>query len=204
MKRIHFIIGLGFLAIIVVAVYYTTRTQSTPQNGIASSGGSDSLNVLIEEIPYWLQNDPQWSRETLGGSNESMAAAGCTITCVAMALSSLDVRITPLDLCRALKRRNGFTNRGHLIWEKIADVANSDITTDFPSLAHSSIDRALLAGRPVITKIMLGGRVPHWVLVVGKEGKEYLAIDPLNTDRLLVHLSDCSTTIYSIRVLRRA
>lgn len=53
-------------------------------------------------------------------------------------------------------------------------------------------------------KIMLGGTVPHWVLIVGKDGPEYLVMDPLNGERTLLRLSDRSAKIYAVRVLRQA
>ncbi|MHB1344630.1 MAG: hypothetical protein ACYCX3_09770 [Thermoleophilia bacterium] len=42
--------------------------------------------------------------------------------------------------------------------------------------------------------------VPHWVLLVGKEEGEYLAMDPLNRQMELVRLSERSAAIEAVRV----
>jgi hypothetical protein len=133
-----------------------------------------------------------------------MAAAGCTVTCVAMALSSLGYETNPLQLCRDLKGRAGFTDQGYLIWSAIGSVTNGGTRVEFPELTHEAIDTALKQERLVISKIMLGGTIPHWVLIVGKEGPDYLIVDPLNGERTLLKLSERSTRIYAVRILRRA
>ena len=178
-------------------------SRNVPEPPIASLGGSDSLDVQIDSIPYWLQYDPQWGNETIGGSNESMAAAGCTVTCVAMALSSFGYQTDPLRLCRDLKARNGFTEEGYVIWSTVESITNRKVAVEFPALRHDAIDAALPEGRPVLAKVMLRGTIPHWVLIVGKAGKEFLIIDPLNGQQTRLRLSERSEKIHSIRVLRR-
>lgn len=205
MKTSRILIGCVVATAIGGAGWYVLRTRTTAEMPpIASSGGSDALNVRIEPIPYWLQNDPQWGAETIGGSNERMATAGCTVTCVAMALSSLGYQTNPLQLCRDLKDREGFTGQGYLIWGTVGSVTNHETRIEFPALTHGAIEAALLENRPVIAKIMLGGTIPHWVLIVGKDGPEYLVMDPLNGERTLLRLSDRSAKIYAVRVLRQA
>lgn len=202
-KKRYLLLGLLGIAVLAGGVFYAARTRSISDQPIASSGGSLDINVQIDGLPYWLQNDPAWGNELIGGSNESMAGAGCTVTCVAMALSSLGYQATPLDLCRELKTRNGFTQQGYVIWGKIGELTGGAIGVEFPALTHDALDDSLRAGRPVITKIMLGRGIPHWVLLVGKQGSEYLVMDPLNVDKTLVRLSSRSAQIYAIRVLRR-
>jgi hypothetical protein len=64
------------------------------------------------------------------------------------------------------------------------------------------IDAELAAKRPVIAKIMLMETIPHWVLIVGKDGREYLALDPLNQQRKVIKVSSRSRAIYAVRVFR--
>ena len=65
------------------------------------------------------------------------------------------------------------------------------------------IDAALSNGRPILAKILLYGLVDHWVLIVGKDGKEYLIKDPMGRGRTLDRLSSLDSRIYSIRIVRR-
>jgi peptidase C39-like protein len=205
LKTSRILIGCVVATALAGAGWYLLHTRAAAEMPpIAASGGSEALEVQIEPIPYWLQNDLQWGAETIGGSYERMATAGCTVTCVAMALSSLGFQTSPLQLCRDLKAQDGFTAQGYLIWGTVESVTNHETRIEFPALTHGAIDAALLENRPVIAKIMLGGTVPHWVLIVGKDGPEYLVMDPLNAKRTLLRLSDRSSKIYAVRVLRQA
>ena len=194
------------LAIVLIAVisatwYFHTRTAQE-MDPIASSGGSDSLSIRIEHVPYWLQNDPRWGAETIGGSNERMAAAGCTITCLAMSISYLGYQTDPQQLCRDLKHQDGFTDQGYIKWDAVKVVTSGKLRVEFPNLTHEAIEAALHEKKPVIAKIMLSAKVPHWVLIIGKEESEFIIIDPLNPERKLLRLSDRSAQIYALRVVR--
>nr|MDA3843055.1 hypothetical protein [Candidatus Kapabacteria bacterium] len=67
----------------------------------------------------------------------------------------------------------------------------------------AQIDEALKRNRPIIVKIKLWGSVVHWVLIVGKSGKEYLVKDPLGDGEDLELLSDIADKFYSIRIVRK-
>lgn len=43
--------------------------------------------------------------------------------------------------------------------------------------------------------------ITHWVMIVGKNGREYLVMDPLNREKTIVPLSTLSKKIYSIRMV---
>ncbi len=201
--RILFIIGLSVI-VVAVAAYLLLKRRAPEVVTIPASGGTTELNTRIDNIPYYLQNDPQWGAETLGGSNERMAAAGCTVTCVAMALATLDYPTDPLQLCHASKERNGFTENGFVIWNKVNEITGGKVKVDFPALSHERIEAALRGNAPVIAKIMLNETIPHWVLITGKAGQEYLIIDPLNGAKTFLHLSDRTSKIHAIRVLKTA
>lgn len=48
---------------------------------------------------------------------------------------------------------------------------------------------------------MIRGTVAHWVLIVGKDGSEYLIKDPLDDGKELDTLSSYRSGIYAIRVI---
>lgn len=203
MKRISLLRCL-LIALVVIGVFgLVLYVRAQPDTPIAATGGVSDLDGTISGITAWRQDDPTWGREPLGGSGESMAAVGCTITSTAMALKSLGHSFTPLDVCRGLKAQAGFTPQGHLIWSAQGKLTDGAVRVEFPALTHANIDNTLRQKNPVITKIMLGGDIPHWVLIVGKQGAEYLAFDPLNPSNAVVRVSTLSPTIHAIRVLAR-
>lgn len=82
----------------------------------------------------------------------------------------------------------------------MATLTNGAVAVVPVDNSYARIDRELAANRPVIVKILLGGIVQHWVLVVGKEGHEYIALDSLNKTKKPVLLSSLSSNIYAVRV----
>jgi hypothetical protein len=44
--------------------------------------------------------------------------------------------------------------------------------------------------------------IPHWVLIVGKDGRDYLMRDPLNDGKTLEKLSKYGSDIYGVRIVR--
>ena len=53
-----------------------------------------------------------------------------------------------------------------------------------------------------MVKFVLPHGVPHWVVIVGKEGTEYLARDPLRKNDKPVLFSSITSRIYSMRFIR--
>ena len=46
--------------------------------------------------------------------------------------------------------------------------------------------------------------IPHWVLIVGKEGDDYLMRDPLDETKTVKRLSEYESKIYAMRTLKRS
>lgn len=197
----------GAIAVLVAAALAAAGLLLLQQRGsggepIPSIGGASLDLSPVAGLPYYLQNDPAWGADTLGESGERMASAGCTVSSIAMGLSAFGWEADPGELCAALGRANGFTDSGQVIWAAVEDVTGGAVRLELPNPRFEVIDAELSAGRPVVVKILLGGTVPHWLLVVGKEGREYLAQDPLNQGRELVRLSARSAAIEAVRVFR--
>ena len=96
----------------------------------------------------------------------------------------------------------GYTENGYVIWNKIAELTQNKINVVVVDPSYTRMDQELKAERPVVVKVMLGGMVQHWVLVVAKQEHEYWAIDPLNTRQELVKLSSLSDRIYALRIFQ--
>ena len=203
MKR-SILISVGLLTCIIsaTAAFLLLRQSPRESGPITARGGSGDLSVTIRGIPYYLQNDPQWASEPVGGSNEPMASVGCTVSALAMGLTAVGHPVDQLTLGRNLKQRGGFTANGFVIWQAVSEVTGGRVKVELPPLSHEAIDAELARNRPVIAKIFLQDRIQHWVLVVGKQDTDYLIMDPLNGEKSLLRLSDRSSAIHAIRVLK--
>jgi ABC-type bacteriocin/lantibiotic exporter with double-glycine peptidase domain len=160
---------------------------------------------LPESGPRFLQRDPKWSGEKLGASQETLGEVGCTVCNLAMAANALGEQTNPRDLNAMLTQRGGFTKDGWLVWGHVAKVFGGRVeavVSDRPS--HAAMDGALKRGEYPIVKILLWEMVPHWVVVIGKEGTEYLVRDPLEDTAEPLRLSGQAGRIESVRYVRRA
>ena len=158
-------------------------------------------NIPSIPIPnQYNQNDERWSNDLLGNTKESLGNIGCLVSSVAMNLSYYNINIDPKKLNQKLEELDGYTNSGWLIWGKLEDVTENKIKINFPELTYKSIDELLLTKTPVLAKIFIDKRIPHWVLIVGKKEGEYLIYDPLKSDTI-TNLSNYDSLIYSIRTL---
>jgi hypothetical protein len=120
-----------------------------------------------------------------------------------MALSDLGVKLPPDELNRRLKQADGFTHRGWLIWNAVSVVTDGRVAVDVPARpTHAAIDEALSNRRPVLARLLLRGNVVHWVLIVGKDGQEYLVKDPTGRGRSLDRLSRYHSRIHAVRIFR--
>jgi hypothetical protein len=172
---------------------------------ISSCGGESAEIPALPFEPYFIQVDPTWSKDTIGGSGETISAVGCTLCCLSMAFSHVGLATDPQRLNAELKAHDGYTQQGWLKWEVAEKIVGKGVEIDVvrrPS--HAKIDAALRAGQPVLTRIRLWDSLPHWVLIVGKKGEEYQVKNPLCLDRQLQALSTLTRNIEAIRIVKRA
>lgn len=154
--------------------------------------------------PIYLQTDPKWADERIGGSGEPLRWVGCTICCLSMALAHLGVQEDPGNLNRKLKAFDGYTYRGWVKWDAVRRITSERVRVIIPqSPSHLDIDAALAESSPVLVKVILRTGVQHWVLLVGRDQKEYLMKDPLGDGKSLQPLSSLGSDILAVRVVRR-
>lgn len=154
--------------------------------------------------PIYLQTDPQWAAETIGGSGEPLRWVGCTICCLSMALAHHGVIEDPAGLNRKLKEADGYTYRGWVKWDALRRITADRVRVMLPqNPSYRDIDAALAEGNPVLVKVLLRSGVQHWVLIVGRDQKEYLIKDPLGDGRSLQALSSLGSDVLAVRVVRR-
>jgi len=154
--------------------------------------------------PIYLQTDPRWAGEKIGGSGEPLRSVGCTICCLSMALAHHGVQEDPGELNRKLRESDGYTDRGWVKWDALRRITAERVRVILPEdPSHRDIDVALAEGSPVLIKVVLPSAVQHWVLLVGRDQKEYLMKDPLGDGRSLQPLSSLGSDILAVRVVKR-
>lgn len=189
--------------LLLVAGILCDRARSPVSPGLVSTGGSSLVITNISLQPLFLQADPRWGNDTIGGSGETLSAVGCTVSCLSMAATQLGVPLNPGELNAKLKEAGGYTERGWLKWDVASAVLGDPVDIRVPRRpSHDRIDAGLEAGDLIVAKILLWASVPHWVLIVGKQGNEYLVKNPLAREERLQRLSELSDTIEAIRIVR--
>ena len=195
--RLHLLIVLVILAVVLAFVWYR-RLNAPTSPGPSATEASDSPAGLI-----YLQTDPRWRNDEIGGSGERLESVGCVVCCICMALEQRGVHLNPRQLNELLKVSDGYTKQGWVKWNTVSKVTGNKIAFQIPETPNPAlIDSALKDGRQVIAKVLIGKSVPHWVLIVGKEGSEYLVKDPLGNGRTLEKLSKYKSGIQAIRIVK--
>ena len=205
-KRSHGkLIGACILLLIggIVAVYLCMEHKNKPGPESVASIGGESFNLRLNTPAYFGQRDPRWGQMKIGGSGETIAAVGCTLCSLSMGICSLGGETDPGRLNEKLIANSGYTDRGWLIWGAVEKSEPGMAVTVYGKPSHAAIDKALRAGEVPLVKFWIGMGVPHWVAVVGKEGTEYLVLDPLEGDKA-IRLSSRTDSIESLRVVRKA
>jgi hypothetical protein len=172
---------------------------------ISSSGGRYFVHRVQIPVPVFTQDDPRWSFQLLGPTDETIGQSGCAITSAAMVLSAYGVDTDPQRLNDFLNANAGYTPNGWLYWEKAAAIAPGGQVEkayeDLPS--YTLIDQNLEQGNPVIVRLTLRNGTTHFVVVVGKEGWDYLAQDPARPPEWGVYpLKNLTGRIEALRYFR--
>jgi hypothetical protein len=154
-------------------------------------------------VPPFAQADPRWGADRLAATDRSLAAEGCAVTSAAMALAFYGMDVDPQRLNNFLNANGGYTERGWIEWQIAAEFEPGKVRHAYEALpSYRLIDWNLIRGNPVITRIRRAGGGTHFVLLVGKEGYEYLAQDPGSGGRL-VGLSQLHSPIEALRYYER-
>jgi len=200
-RRLLWFVGILFAA----SIYFGAPAFFGWKHVISSSGGRYFLHRVVIPVPVFTQDDPRWTLELLGPTFDTVGQAGCAITSAAMVLLAYGVDTDPDRLNQYLTTHGGYTENGWVYWEKAAEVAPGGQVEkayeDLPS--YALIDRNLLAGNPVIVRLTLRNGTTHFVVLVGKEGWNYLARDPARGPSWGVYpLKDLTGRIEALRFYR--
>jgi Peptidase_C39 like family len=166
--------------LLAALIYFGVPAFFSWKHVLSSSGGRYFLHRVVIPVPAMTQSDPRWALELLGPTFDTIGQAGCAITSASMVLSAYGVDIDPQRLNQYLNTHAGYTENGWVYWEKAAEVAPygqvEKAYEDLPS--YALIDENLLAGNPVIIRLTLPNGTTHFVVLLGKDGWDYLIQDP--------------------------
>jgi hypothetical protein len=146
---------------------------------LSGHGGLPFLKKVELSVPPFFQEDPRWSNDSLGGTADTLGTSGCAVTSASMILAYYGIPIDPKKLNMYLTKNNGYENSAWIKWE-VAGRYPPNIAEkryeDLPS--YGLIDWNLLWGNPVTIKIRRPKGTTHFVVIVGKDGFDYLIRDP--------------------------
>ena len=194
----------------LLAAFLVVLTGCASRNGtpgackLPAQTQAFSPRFVLSSRVHYSQRDMRWAMEPIGGSGRHLGAVGCTVCCLSMALAQHGIDLTPSELNRALKKADGFTAKGWLFWPAVAQVTGGRARAEIlwrPTLRQ--IEEALAAGNPVVVKIAPPPMIQHWVLLVGRDGRDFLVKDPLDGPGRTKVLSALGSPILAARVVRR-
>jgi ABC-type bacteriocin/lantibiotic exporter with double-glycine peptidase domain len=159
--------------------------------------------VLSSRV-YYSQRDKRWAAEPIGGSGKPLKAVGCAVCCLSMALAQHGIERTPAELNRALKAAEGYSSKGWIRWAALEPATDGQSRAEI--LWHPTnheIEACLAAGNPVLVKVAPPPMIQHWVLLVGRDGQDYLMKDPLDETKTVKPLSSLASDILAARVVKK-
>lgn len=151
---------------------------------------------------YFSQKDSRWGTKTIGNSKSLMEDYGCAITAVSMVFRKYGSNIDPGKMA---KQKIFYYDL--IVWPKSWDQDNIRLisSTAHNNINWSTLDSELKKSTPVIVHInKKNRRGGHYVVITGKDSKDYIVHDPyfgpnlyLGTSRALVGKlgTDSGTTV---------
>ncbi|MEI6416288.1 MAG: C39 family peptidase [Verrucomicrobiota bacterium] len=163
--------------ILAVALLMTAWFWKRPISGV---GGLPILGRIEIPVTPFFQEDPRWAAEVLGASPcDTLGSAGCAVTSAAMVLASYGVMVDPKALNQYLIAHNGYEGDSWIKWEVAAEYPPGVAEHRYEDLpSYGLIDWNLLCGNPVIVRIRRATGNTHFMVIVGKQGFNYLIRDP--------------------------
>ena len=117
------------------------------------------------------QLDPKWRGLTLGRTWATMARYGCATFALSMMSERFGCYRSPEDIA---KNPRHYNTRALILWKNVA-FDKMVFEKRLRKRNYPAIDASLAPGRGVLVEVNWA----HWLLVLEKDGNDYIAIDPL-------------------------
>jgi hypothetical protein len=187
--------GVLFLLVVIGAGgvgswYYFGKRILPPSGGVYYPGR------LELKVPLFLQGDPAWGRDFLARAPRTLGQVGCAVSAAAMVMKFYGVDTDPGRLNAFLRDNGGFDDNNDLLWEGPVVMAPARFRKAYEDLpSYFLIDENLLRGNPVIVRVHLLSGWTHFVVIMGKQGFDYLIRDPSS--------AGLRKGVYPLREIRR-
>ena len=143
------------------------------------SGGWYFVKRVELPVPLFLQGDPAWGQDQSGTGQYTLGQVGCAISSSAMVMKFYGIDTDPKRLNVFLRDHGGFDENNDLRWEGPAALAPDRVRHVYEDLpSYFLIDSNLYRGNPVIVRLKLASGWTHFVVIMGKQGFDYLIRDP--------------------------
>jgi hypothetical protein len=167
------------VTVLFIALNFDSIVRAEVSGTIPSSGGRYFDRRVEIPVPAFAQDDPRWSNVRLGPSSDTLGDEGCAVTSAAMVIAFYGIKTDPLQLNNFLTRAGGLSEDGLIEWSRVPAIAPAYLKLSYNGNAsYELIDTNLLERNPVIAFIRLPDGGYHFVVIVGKEGHNYLIRDP--------------------------
>jgi peptidoglycan hydrolase CwlO-like protein len=124
---------------------------------------------------YFSQRDSRWGSQRIGNSKSLMKDYGCAVASIAMVFKKQGASIDPGRMAKQ-KIFEYDLIRWPGSWSPSISLASS---TGHGNISWSKIDSQIKNGNPVIVYIRkTNGRGGHYIVVTGKDSKDYIVHDP--------------------------
>jgi hypothetical protein len=168
--------GDGFMMEYEVSLASGVIRSSRYPLGAVEQSQLSILATLPCGVTQFSQNDPEWRNDVMQTCGQTIGAAGCAVTSVAMTFRYYAVETSPRTLNQCLGN-----SACPIYWGTAASSCSGGKTSYLgsPGFAWSTVESDLSAGRPVIVE--LNGGNGHYVVVVsgsGSSGSGYTINDP--------------------------
>jgi hypothetical protein len=172
----RFVLG---IVLLFMAVNFDPVVHAEGDGAIPSTGGQYFDRRVEIPVPVFAQDDPRWGNVRLGPSRDTLGYQGCAVTSAAMVVAFYGVKTDPQQLNSFLTKAGGLSDDGLIQWSRVPAIAPSHLELAYNGYAsYELIDSNLLTKNPVIAIIHLRDGAYHFVVIVGKQGHNYLIRDP--------------------------
>jgi hypothetical protein len=172
---------------------------------IEATGGLFVPKRIEIPVPLFRQNDDRWGEDVLAKGPTTLAQEGCAVSSAAMVLASYGLDTDPGRLNKALTENDGYEGTSWIRWEKAAEVTGNFTEKAYEDLpSYQLIDLNLQQGNPVIVRVRSKSGGTHFVVIVGKDGYDYLTRDPgAGGEKGVYPLKEYGSKIEALRFYRR-
>lgn len=194
------VVGVGIICLVTAGLWLWPHR-------LLGVGGIPVPGKLVISLPRFAQVDPRWAENSLAGTSGTLGGEGCAVASASMVLAHAGADTDPARLNRFLSEHQGFEGRGWLRWETAGLYPGANLEKAYEDLpSYALIDGNLLRGNPVIVRIRRPDGITHFVVIVGKQGFDYLIRDPAGglLAGEVYPLSRLGVPVEALRFYRRA